>query len=57
MTRTGMKAFTEAVIGTAKGGNCLALGRNLAAYVIAPHLLKLPKEKDKRFRKWLRQRS
>ncbi len=51
MTRTGMKAFTEAVIGTAKGGNCLALGRNLAAYVIAPHLLKLPKEKDKRFRK------
>lgn len=35
-------------------GNTLALGRKLAAYVIAANLVKLPAEEDKVFRVWLR---
>jgi hypothetical protein len=41
-------------IGTEKGGRTLALGRNLAAYVIAADLVGLPPDEDRRFREWLR---
>jgi hypothetical protein len=41
-------------IGTEKGGRTLALGRELAAYVIAADLVELPPEKDRTFRDWLR---
>lgn len=42
-----------AAIGTEAGGRTLALGRNLAAYVIAADLVGLPASEDERFRAWL----
>ena len=42
-------------IGTEAGGSCLGLGRNIAAYVIAADLVKLPDDQDVRFRAWLRE--
>jgi hypothetical protein len=60
--RTGIKSYrTEVVehclkaIGTERGGRSLALGRNLAAYVIAADLVGLEPADDKRFREWLRE--
>jgi hypothetical protein len=44
----------RAAIGTEEGGRTLALGRELAAYVIAADLVGLPAEDDQRFRSWLR---
>ena len=41
-------------IGTEQGGRTLALGRELAAYVIAADLVGLPPDKDCQFRTWLR---
>lgn len=41
-------------IGTEQGGRTLALGRELAAYVIAADLVGLPPDKDRPFRVWLR---
>ncbi len=59
--RTGMASYrTEVIdacmqaIGTEDGGRTLALGRNLAAFVIAADLVGLPPEEDARFRAWLR---
>ena len=58
--RTGDPAYRDAVIaaclaaiGTEAGGDTLALGRELAAYVIAADLVGLPPEEDARFRSWL----
>jgi hypothetical protein len=58
--RTGDPAYRDAVIaacmaaiGTEAGGETLALGRELAAYVIAANLVILPPEEDARFRSWL----
>lgn len=42
------------IMGTESRGNTLALGRELAAYVIAADLVTLPPEFDKRFRSWLK---
>lgn len=42
-----------ATIGTEKGGRTLALGRELAAYVIAADLVGLPPERERIFRNWL----
>jgi hypothetical protein len=42
-----------AAMGTENGGGTLALGRKLAAYVIAADLVGLPPEKDHTFRTWL----
>ena len=42
------------VVGTEKGARTLAVGRKLAAYVIAADLVRLPPEEDARFRTWLR---
>lgn len=42
-----------AAIGSEAGGRTLALGRNLAAYVIAADLVGLPAAEDQRFRSWL----
>jgi hypothetical protein len=42
------------VIGTEEGGTALALGRELAAYLIAADLVQLPPAEDVRFRTWLR---
>jgi hypothetical protein len=60
--RTGMQPYRRAVIdncmtaiGTEHGGRTLALGRNLAAFVIAADLVGLGDEEDRRFRAWLRQ--
>jgi len=44
-----------AAMGTEKGGRTLALGRELAAYVIAADLVGLPPGEDQLFRAWLRQ--
>lgn len=44
-----------AAIDTEKGGRTLALGRELAAYVIAADLVGLPESDDQRFRAWLRE--
>ncbi|MFV1963880.1 MAG: alginate lyase family protein [Pirellulaceae bacterium] len=59
--RTGEPTYREVVIdncmkaiGTEQGGRALALGRNLAAYVIAADLVGLEVEQDRRFRAWLR---
>ncbi|MFQ5857928.1 MAG: alginate lyase family protein [Anaerolineae bacterium] len=61
--RTGENRYREevidniiAAIGTEAGGKTLALGRNLAAYVIAADLINLAAdpEQDKVFRAWLR---
>jgi len=43
-----------AAIGTERGGRTLALGRELAAYVIAADLAGLEPEEDGKFRDWLR---
>lgn len=60
--RTGEQRYREIVIdncmkviGTEQGGRTLALGRNLAAYVIAADLVGLELEQDRRFRTWLRE--
>lgn len=59
--RTDQQKYREMVIdhcmqamGTEAGGRTLALGRNLAAYVIAAELVGLEAEQDRRFRAWLR---
>jgi len=59
--RSGEEKYREQVIeqcmkaiGTEAGGKTLALGRELAAYVIAADLVGLPAEQDERFRSWLR---
>ncbi|MCX7825584.1 MAG: alginate lyase family protein [Verrucomicrobiae bacterium] len=43
-----------AAIGTERGGRTLALGRELAAYVIAADLVGLEPEENRRFSEWLR---
>lgn len=62
--RTGERRYRDEVIdhvmramGTEDGGQTLALGRNLVAYVIAADLVNLPADadKDQRFRAWLRE--
>lgn len=62
-SRTGEARYREEVIrlcreavGTEEGGSCLALGRNLAAYVVAADLVRLPPEQDLAFRRWLRKK-
>lgn len=59
--RTGVEKYrTEVIdqcmkaIGTEKGGKTLALGRELAAYVISADLVGLPPDKDGPVRAWLR---
>ncbi len=52
--RTEVIEACLAAIGTEKGGRTLALGRELAAYIIAADLVGLPPEADQRFRAWLR---
>jgi hypothetical protein len=59
--RTGEEKYrTEVIdqcmlaIDTELGGRTLALGRELAAYVIAADLVGLPPDKDETFRAWLR---
>jgi hypothetical protein len=59
--RTGEESYRSEVIslcmqaiGSESGGRALALGRNLAAYVIAADLVKLPAAEDEQFRTWLR---
>lgn len=44
----------KAAIDTEKGGRTLALGRELAAYVIAADLVGLPQDVDDPFKSWLR---
>lgn len=58
--RTGLASYRDevvqacmAVMGTEQGGETLALGRELAAYVIAADLVGLPPENDATFRAWL----
>jgi hypothetical protein len=58
--RTGEENYREAVvaacmsaIGSEEGGETLALGRELLAYVLAADLVGLPAAQDERFRKWL----
>ena len=58
--RTGIEKYRQdvikaciAAIGTEKDGCTLALGRELAAYIIAADLVKLPESEDKRFCQWL----
>ena len=58
--RTGEPAYRDAVIagclaaiGTEAGGESLALGRELMAYVLAADLVGLPPEQDAVFRVWL----
>ena len=62
--RIGERRYRDEVIdhimramGTEDGGQTLALGRNLVAYVIAADLVNLPADadKDQRFRAWLRE--
>ena len=60
--RTGEKEYREQVvaacmnaIGTEDSGKTLALGRELAAYVIAADLVSLPPNDDEKFRKWLQE--
>jgi len=47
-------AACRAAIGTERGGRTLALGRELAAYIIAADLVELPSADDTAFRSWLR---
>ena len=49
-----VRANVMAAIGTESDGRSLALGRNLASYVIAADLAKLSPTDDVRFRAWLR---
>ena len=58
--RTGIESYRTDVIeactqaiGTEEGGLALALGRNLAAFIIAADLVGLPPENDALFREWL----
>lgn len=51
--RAEVVAACLAAIGTEAGGRTLALGRELAAYVIAADLVGLPPDADARFRTWL----
>jgi hypothetical protein len=53
--RTEVVDACMAAIGTEEGGRTLALGRELAAYVIAADLVGLPPDKDSLFSDWLRQ--
>lgn len=53
--RTQVIQACMAAIDTEKGGRTLALGRELAAYVIAADLVGLPESDDQRFRAWLRE--
>ncbi|MDZ7276131.1 MAG: alginate lyase family protein [candidate division KSB1 bacterium] len=53
--RTEVITACMTAIGTEQGGRTLALGRELAAYVIAADLVKLPPAEDQRFRTWLAQ--
>jgi len=52
--RTQVIDAVMAAMGTETGGETLALGRELAAYVIAADLVGLPYEADQQFRAWLR---
>lgn len=52
--RAEVVASCMSAIGTESDGETLALGRELAAYVIAADLVGLPQEEDRRFRKWIR---
>ncbi len=59
--RTGDQRYRSDVIqacmdaiGTEQGGRTLALGRELAAYVISADIVGLPSTEDQRFRDWLR---
>ena len=49
-----VRSNVMAAIGTESDGRTLALGRNLASYVIAADLAKLSPADDLRFRTWLR---
>jgi hypothetical protein len=54
--RAKAAAAIDKAIGTERGGRTLALGRNLAGYVVAADLIDLPSfdaAADKRFRTWL----
>src|SRR3972149_6063391 len=58
--RLGEESYRNAVISSCMqaidseiGGRTLALGRNLAAYVIAADLVDLPEPEDSQFREWL----
>ena len=58
--RTGEERYREEVvsacmlaIGTEEGGRTLDFGKELIAYVLAADLVKLPEDKDQRFRHWL----
>lgn len=53
--RTEVRAQCLAAIGTERGGRTLALGREVAAYVIAADLVKLEPDEDARFRDYLKQ--
>jgi hypothetical protein len=59
--RTGQERYRDevidacmAAIGTEASGEILALGRELAAYVISADLVGLPEAEDRAFRAWLR---
>jgi hypothetical protein len=52
--RAEVQAQCLAALGTERGGRTLALGRELAAYVIAADLVRLEPAEDARFRAWLR---
>jgi hypothetical protein len=49
-----VRAVLAKVPGTERGARSLAIGRELAAYVIAADLVGLPEAQDVRFRVWLR---
>ncbi len=51
--RTAVRAACMAAIGSQAGGRTLALGRELAAYVIAADLVGLTADEDERFRAFL----
>ena len=52
--RTEVRSQCMAAINTELGGRTLALGRELAAYVIAADLVGLSSDEDQTFRAWLR---
>ena len=52
--RTEVRQNCMAAIGTEAGGRTLALGRELAAYVISADLVGLEPDEDATFRAWLR---
>jgi hypothetical protein len=60
--RTGDDALRDevardvmSILGTERGARSLALGRELAAYIVSADLVGLPAEDDARFRAWLRE--